>query len=827
MAESLIEQKQIRSGYRSGAENDHRVGNGSGAMIADGSLVYISDDLANIRLRIQNALGPGATFASGNITHTHDGSITGGPLVVTRSLAMVGWLAGDAVGTPTVSGTAVYAAAHDHRHPNYLEAKYVYRKYQSGDQTVASGNNLEVTGVIGSSVVPISSVADAEGVVSEAMTTASNALNTCVIRNTSDAAILDGSSREIYGRLRSVSDGAGGYDHFIDFYVDIAGTETAHSFGSSQVFTFTYVRQYDWDNIIAGGSHKDVFLATGGVSAGAGADSVTLDKLNQLRAEIQTTPTWSGGGSATITPPLQTQIANHLADAIDPHTADVIFTGSVATQRLASDTGNVLVVGFDDPTPGTDMHFRPDTDNALLLGTSAYRWESVHAVSYLATYEVSGNAAYSVYGPLDTTPRWQVLGNSQHQWGSGTAAPDVTLGRNGVGVLEVTGTHQATVRVNAPVFGTTSGDMTLAPAGGDVLPTSDKGVTLGSDSLRFASFSAAAFKARPDAADTTVVMDVKALTESYPRISASAGGAIAFGRGSAAPECSIYSNAANTLKFYNTIASAEVALESGSISANGNITLTGQVFAGGNINTTGYFRSTGTSGGSYVMGRFGIGIDPVYPLHVLGDSVSGIIAMFAGENKAFSFVQAGSAVPPTGFALKDHTRGALVIYIETDGKIGLGGMSNPASLLSFPAATTATAGLQFGTDTPAVNLYRKSASLLRTDGSFEAGVDLKAVGYVYVNGEKALGRYKSERFSWGGSSTVFTLAQAPIIVSAAPDVNTPPQRILQVFLNGWKLTEGTAASPQDYLVAGDGVTVTIELNLFDEAGDRVEFIYSY
>ena len=88
------------------------------------------------------------------------------------------------------------------------------------------------------------------------------------------------------------------------------------------------------------------------------------------------------------------------------------------------------------------------------------------------------------------------------------------------------------------------------------------------------------------------------------------------------------------------------------------------------------------------------------------------------------------------------------------GNTGLGVTAPTLSRLQFPAGTTATDGITWGTDT---NLYRSAAGQLRTPGAFRVGTPI--VGIHPASEMGIAGPYK-DRFTWSNLSIISTDAQA-------------------------------------------------------------------
>jgi hypothetical protein len=312
---------------------------------------YLYENLNELRAAIEAAMGPDSQWdapenINKRITHKHSGGDQGPVLIDTSSTPLV-WSGSGVAGS---GGADKKAAPYDHQHPNYLLSKYVYRRHSGSVVLGDSVNNINITdgSGIAASVPPISSSADAVGVISESLppTIATNNINCVNLYNAADNTPILDTNRPVYGRV-STTGSPGSYTHTLYFYLNNNGTEEAVSLGGITL-RFDYIRQYEWDSIVASGTHKDILLFGGG-SSGAGGDTGILEQhLSQLREDLYTTPSWSADGSGILVTPLETQIAT-LSGALAGK-EDSLGTGQ-ATDYL---NGLKQWVAFPTSLPPTD-----------------------------------------------------------------------------------------------------------------------------------------------------------------------------------------------------------------------------------------------------------------------------------------------------------------------------------------------------------------------------------------------------------------------------------------------------------------------------------------
>lgn len=117
-----------------------------------------------------------------------------------------------------------------------------------------------------------------------------------------------------------------------------------------------------------------------------------------------------------------------------------------------------------------------------------------------------------------------------------------------------------------------------------------------------------------------------------------------------------------------------------------------------------------------------------------GAATSGVFARGAKISAFASTTYTANAADQNAYlAFYTATGGSLTekVRIQADGKVGIG-ISSPITLLSVGGAgsTSATSGITFGEDST-VNLYRLSASVLKTDAAFTAA-SLSSSSYVYA-----------------------------------------------------------------------------------------------
>jgi hypothetical protein len=135
-------------------------------------------------------------------------------------------------------------------------------------------------------------------------------------------------------------------------------------------------------------------------------------------------------------------------------------------------------------------------------------------------------------------------------------------------------------------------------------------------------------------------------------------------------------------------------------------------------------------------GKVGIGTAiPSSPLHVFNTSTT--LATFTRDlatdaGFAIGADNNGTVLSTIGVhAIQIYTNNTEKARITSDGKLGIG-TNTPTTLLSVGGAgsTTAASGITLGGDA-AVNLYRLSASVLKTDADFTAA-SLSSSSYVYA-----------------------------------------------------------------------------------------------